>query len=165
MVYSDFTKQDYQIPDFLRLIEQRIRKEIRQHQLIDTKKRYVLAETASLASKVLLHFLKEIFAERLVLEEKGETISTDYLENYVAEHLEVFLEAKSTEKLFEKKLMPLRSVTIHEIKEVAKILKLEGEVSEKQNEIINSLQEKYPQTKPSFIKSFIHIQDLNTLRK
>ena len=164
MAYSDFTKQDYSNQDFLRLIEHRIRKEIRQHHLLSTKETYQLEETTSLQSQVLTHFLKQIFHDRLDLSQ-GKIISTDYLELFITKKLDVFLEAKQTDELFDQEITPLRSITEHEIQEVAKILSLEGEFVPVNQEIIESLQNKYPQTKPSFLKSFTHINQLENISK
>jgi len=159
MVLSDFTKQEYSTQDFLKLIERRIRKEIRQNDLISIKKSYFLSEKKSLQSNVLTYFLKQIFEERINLEGTI-SISTDYLELFIEKRLSVFLEAKPPQELFDKTITPLRSITEHEIKEVAKILNIAGEFIPVHNEIIFDLQEKYSQSKPSFLKSFSNIQEL-----
>lgn len=159
MVFSDFTKEDYSSQDFLRLIEQRVRKEIRTHDLIDIRKTYQLEETKSLSSQVLLYFLKHIFHERLVLGE-GELISSEYLELYISKRLDIFLNKGDVEVLFSSPISPLRSITQHELVEVARLLSLQGEFTPLSSEIIDALQEKYVQTKPSFLKSFMHIEQL-----
>lgn len=159
MPHSDFTMQDYSNQDFLRLIEQRIRKEIRQNKLISLKKMYTLIEEDSLQSQVLLHFLKQIFHDRLNMG-GGESIETDYLELYVSKRLSVFLDKQDSQLLLAEKITPLRSITEHEIREVAKILSLKGEFFPVDQKLIFDLQQKYPQTKPSFLKSFVNIEQL-----
>ena len=175
MVRSDFTMQEYSNQDFLRLIEHRIRKEMRQNSFISLKKSYQLQEQSSLQSQVLLYFLKKIFHERLDIS-SGDLIETDYLEMFISKKLEVFLHRGNSDILLDKLITPLRSITEHEIQEVAKILSLKGTfvpVDQKtqssivdgvpeQNvfSIISGLQEKYPQTKPSFLKSFANIERL-----
>ena len=151
--------QEYSPQDFLRLIEHRIRKEIRQGDLISFKKSYVLEESKSLESQVLLHFLKQIFHERLDLS-GGEVIVADFLELFISKRLDVFLSKENSEILFNKTITPLRSITQHELKEVAKLLSIEGELTPINQEVINTLQEKYPQSKPSFLKSFANIEKL-----
>ncbi len=163
MIFSDFTNQEYEQADFLRLLEHRIRKEIRQHNLIDIKKSYVLEETDSLQSKVLMHFLKQIFSKRLSLEESKDgvnIISTDYLELYVGNRLNVFLNKENPSSLTELSRVPLRCITQHELIEAAKCLFIAGSVTPYSHEIVDALQKKYSQSKPSFLKSFSHIETL-----
>ena len=104
-------------------------------------------------------FLKQIFQERISLD--GEiTLSSEYLELYISTRLNVFLENKNTDSLLTPTLAPLKSVTQHELKEIAKLLEISGEIAEISQEIIDSLAKKYIQTKPSFVKSFSHIEQL-----
>lgn len=160
MPYSDFTKQEYSDQDFLRLIEQRIRKDIRQHHAFDEKNIYKLAETTSLPAAILTHFLQHIFDGRLTIADQGDIIKTDYLEQYISSRLNVFLEATETSTLFENDIMPLRSVTGHELVELAKILAIDIPFEPLSHEVVDALANKYPQTKPSFLKSFTHIEQL-----
>lgn len=175
MVFSDFTMQEYSNQDFLRLIEHRLRKEIRQNNLISLKKSYQLQEQKSLQSQVLLHFLKQIFHERLNLL-SGEIIRTDFLEMFISKKLNIFLDKGNPDFLLEKAITPLRCITEHEMGEVAKILSLKGEftpVDQKTRSnivagvpkqdvfsMITSLQKKYSQSKPSFLKSFANMERL-----
>jgi len=159
MVHSDFTMQDYSNQDFLRLIEHRIRKEIRQNDFISLKKSYQLKEQTTLQSQVLLYFLKQIFHERLDLS-AGELITTDYLELFILKKLQVFLDNKNPDILLEKSIIPFRCITEHEMLETAKILSLKGDFTPVNQEMISSLQKKYPQSKPSFLKSFSSVEKL-----
>lgn len=160
MVISDFTKQEYSKQDFLKLIEHRIRKEIRQNSLLSTKQNYILKEQNSLQSQVLKHFLTQIFQGRLSLN-GTKIIETDYLELFITKKLNVFLEGAEPNYLLEKLISPLRSITEHEVTEVSKILSLNGTFEPVQQDLIELLQTKYSQTKPSFLKSFSNIEQLD----
>ncbi|MCA9477802.1 MAG: hypothetical protein KC535_01510 [Nanoarchaeota archaeon] len=159
MIRSDFTHQEYEPQDFLRLLEHRIRKEIRQYDLLSPKKSYRLEEENSLQSKVLTSFLQRIFQGRLDLL-GTELIKTDYLELFLSKQLSVFLEGTAAKTLLETAPAPLRCITEQEMREAARLLELEGTFEPVKQEIIDALAQKYPQTKPSFLKSFVHIQTL-----
>ena len=159
---SDITKKDYAKGDFLAMLEKRIRKHLRMNNLIDLKSSYLLLNREDIASETLMYFLETIFSKRMIVrfiddiseQKKDEKLlSSQYLEEYIGKRLEIFFTGSEISKLSEVDA-PLRVLSAKEINQAAEILSLEGKPAKNTNEFIEKLQEKYPQTKTSFLKSF-----------
>lgn len=167
---SDYTNDTYTRGEFLKLIEKRIRKELRTQNLISLDKNYVVIDDGRVSSKLVVNFLESIFGGRLkliVLDneeniiEDSIVLSSDCLDEYVSKRLEVFFNQGDVSLLLQKKIMPLKVITKKEIEQLAKILSLEGKLPEADNKFIKALQDQYPQTKASLVKSFDYITSLN----
>ena len=188
--YSDFTRQNYSSKEFLRLIEKRFRKELRIEENIKlkdekgNKKKYLILDDGRLSTLILNKLLRNTFGEHIELEliekkdknsnkennnkdnkknnldNKTNIISSDCLEEYITKRLKVFFENKNLTTLTEKTINPLKIITADEIKQLGTILKLNGELPKKEHEFITKLQEQYPQTKTSLVKSFDFINKL-----
>ena len=76
--YSDVTREAYLKTDFIRLIEQRVRKHIRLEHTIDQKKSYVLHDDGRLSTQVLLQLLERIFAGRLAIDRKSTRLNSSH---------------------------------------------------------------------------------------
>lgn len=161
---SDYTGKEYSKRDFLEMIEKRVRKHLRVEQLIDLRTKYAVIDEG-ISSKILLYLLDKIFSGRLTvfIAENNDDIrsdeallSSEYLEEYISKRLEVFFERKDNELLKSIKA-PLKIVSAQEINTLAEILEIEGKKVKPASEFIEKLQEKYPQTKTSLLKSFDNI--------
>lgn len=159
---SDITKAEYSKGEFLAMLEKRVRKHLRIDGKLDTKQHYVLLEEDHVANKLLQHILTAIFSDRLqlrVLQNLSERqtneiiLSSEYLESYIDARLEVFFAQKSIQELTDI-LAPLRVLSAKEINSAAELLKLTGTPAKEASIFIEKLQEKYPQTKTSLLKSF-----------
>lgn len=162
---SDITKKTYAKGAFLVMLEKRIRKHLRIDHSIDLKSTYVILNRDDVASEVLMYFLETIFSKRLVIrfidslsEQKKEEklLSAQYLEEFIGKKLEIFFTGSKISGLL-KTNTPLRVLSAKEINQVSKILSLEGKPVTNTNKFIEKLQEKYPQTKTSLLKSFDNI--------
>jgi len=166
--HSDVTGEDYSKTDFLRLLEQRIRKHIRLEKIIDLSASYVIVDEEKLTSQVLAFFLKRIFADRITLcftslnnvPSGSIVLDSSCLEEYIDSQLSVFSQAKSTENLLHSFALPLRFVSAAELTQVAEMFSFSGIAPSVDSQLITALSEKYPQTKTSLQKSFDHIAKL-----
>jgi len=165
--FSDITKKDYAAGEFLGMLEKRIRKHLRIDQSINLNKSYVILNRDDVASEALMYFLETIFSKRLnvrfideLSEQKKEEklLSAKYLEEFIGKKLEIFFMGYETSGLLRIN-DPLRVISAKEINQVSEILSLEGKHVISTNEFIEKLQEKYPQTKTSLLKSFDNISN------
>jgi hypothetical protein len=166
--FSDLTKKEYTDGKFLEMLEKRVRKHLRIEKTIDSKKNYVLIDDDSATVKLLAHFLDAIFSKRLsfrLIKNENElndseiVLFSQHLEEYISKRLEVFFNAGDLTQL-SKINAPLRMVSAKEINQAVKILGLCGLEAKSSNYFIEQLQEKYPQTKNSFLKSFDNVKDI-----
>ena len=174
--HSNYTNKDYSKTDFLRLIEKRVRKELRIAKDIDFSTTYLLVKDGRKSTKILEKILRNIFGERLDLQlvsqeehdkktrgAMGKTtmiLSSDCLEEYITKRLEVFFKNEHLDVLFSQEITPLKVVSAEEIKQLAEIFSLQGSDPSEENVFIKELHEQYPQTKTSLVKSFEFISSL-----
>ena len=132
--HSDSTGEYYTSSDLLHLIQARVRKDWRIHKLLDSKQTYSIVSDKKLTTQILLFLLKDIFAERLLVQEVEQEsdathklLDTSCREEFLSARLELFLQGKSLELFKHSPLSPLRTISAHEIKQLATILNLTGE--------------------------------------
>ena len=161
--HSDFTCQYYSKNDFLRLIEQRVKKELRLTGELDFGTSYYVPKDGSLTAEVLVALLTHIFAERITLVREPTddvaTLDTHCLEEYLIDRVNVFFNGQDISNLKRSVRMPLRVVSAEEIVQLATCFGVQGSAPKVDNVFIDKLQEQYKQTKPSLLKSFMHIEE------
>ncbi len=156
---STYTNRTYCDSHFMEMISRRIRKDLRVSQKIDIKKEYGFARSTSHETAIAKHFLSEIFGGRLKLSKNSpNAIMPRSLDKEVKEFLEEFLENKESKQHL---LNPLRTVLEEEIKEICRILGIRYPKNNETNEILESIEEKYPGTKFSLMKSMKEIKPKN----
>ena len=165
---SDFTDQTYGKSDFLAMITKRIKKDLRNNEKIDLKRSYYL-EDKGVKTEIAVSILGMIFANRLdvVIIPKGESldksarkIDDTYLEEYIKDNLEVFFKRKNIDELKSDSIPILRSITYNELKQLKEIFEIDGEIEKGSLEFVEGLQQKYKQTKSSFLRSITYIKEI-----
>ncbi|MGM5480812.1 MAG: hypothetical protein ACQESE_00210 [Nanobdellota archaeon] len=164
MYRSDVTEQDYTAEEFLRMAQKRLRKQLRQTKELDVRKRYAIIKEHSGDALLLLDLLKKIFDGRLDVDvADSEDVNripllARPLETHAKRGLDYFIKHKDLNELEDARANPLRHFTIHECKQLASLLGIEGEMSESTNEMFEAMHEDYPQTKSSLLKSIDEIK-------
>ncbi len=156
MIISNITGKSYTPQDFLPLLEKRLRKHIRLHDLISQGGVYKI-DTSTLAGAVLRHFLLQIFEERITFSEEGTPLSVETLDDYISKNLSSFFTAKALPAII---ISPLQCISRGELLQAAKLLDLSGSLPPEPHSFIEELHKIYPQTRSSFLKSFLHIDSL-----
>lgn len=167
--YSDITCQTYSAKDFLHMLEKRVRKHLRVNISFDPKQKYVVCESNSVASAFLKYIFTSLFEDRLdVLFQNSSTsqndsrieISDDCLEQYLAKKLVVFFNKEDSVTLTKQVISPLQCVSVQELQHYASIsgLKYDDLATSQQREFITFVQNKYPQTTSSMLKTFLFLE-------
>lgn len=163
MYSSNITGKTYSGPDFLSMIEKRIRKHFRLDHRMQSSTAYCIDEPDTLAGNVLTHFLKRIFSHSLHLEttcsEDTVLLSTMNLDDYIGTHLQHIFNKQPFCTLPEKPT-PLLVISRQELLLVAKLLSLNGTIPPQPHPFVEQLHNLYPQTRSSFLKSFLYIDTL-----
>jgi len=159
--FSDFTNASYGPSAFIRLLERRVQKDWREHQLFTQDKRFALRADGALTTALFLKFIEQRPALRAQIElfEPDQPIPSshillypDCLETYASKRLLVFLNGASALAFSEPS--PLRSLTKQECEQLAELWELTGKEISPGHPLLESLQQTYVQTKPSILKSF-----------
>ena len=154
MYVSEITGRSYSKADFLEMLEKRIRKHNRLHLDIDLNKRY--AKGPGKADKYLVHVLQRIYGKRIHFDGEWK-LSSETLDDWVGQHLSSILAGKTPD--FDGIMRPLQVISTTELLQACELLEIKGEEPATPHQFIQKLQEIYPQTKSSFLKSFLHIEE------
>lgn len=165
--HSQITGEDYSKADFIQLLLKRIKKDLRNNESLDMNQNYALLDCGVLSSLCVL-ILKELFEGRLnvIIVPEYEQIENvillddSYLEKYLLKRIDVFFNKDNLEKLKSDKIPILRSISYDELIQLKNIFEVEGLIEKETNEFIEKLNSKYSQTKSSFLKSFVNIDNL-----
>lgn len=153
-----YTKRKYCKDCFMKLIEKRVRKDIRQDKDIKPGKTIELLNDGSKEFKITKLFLKNIFEKNLEVKEVKETREKTFIptnmDREVNHELEVYLKNKSYESNGKKLL---DNVLEEEIIHICKIKNISYEKTTKDNPLLRGLEQKYPDTKFGLAKSFKNI--------
>jgi hypothetical protein len=157
-IKTTYTDRRYCDKHFMEMISRRIRKDLRISQGIDIKKEYVIAGTTPHERLIAEHFLTEIFGGRLRIREghaSENIIMPMSLDRETKEFLDEFLENKEGKQVF---INPLGVVLEEEIREICRILRINYSENKNTNDIIESIDAKYPGAKFSLRKSMEEIK-------
>lgn len=158
-----YGQKNYCDNHFVELVEKRVRKEIRKHFNVDFNKEYVIYDNGSAEYKILQKFLESIFENNLPIQttktykNENTLFEPTNLETEIGEFMRSFFENKPFK--FTNTLKPLRVVPVNEMSELKRIFGINRPVMEEQNDFIEKLQEKYPSTKFSILKSLKHFEN------
>ncbi|MBC8500622.1 MAG: hypothetical protein ISS25_00890 [Nanoarchaeota archaeon] len=149
-----YDKRNYCDSCFLKMIEKRVRKDIRTSNKIEPRGSVKLLNDDSKEFFLTKQLLKNIFGKHLTIKEvkkaSKETLIPTNLDREVKEKLEIYLENKK-EKPSRKKI--LHNVLEEEIIEMCRIKKIKIGKKEKKNSLIESIEKPYPGTKFALAKS------------
>jgi hypothetical protein len=178
--YSDYTRSNYDSSKFIKLIEKRLRKELRSQTTFSTKmlktNTYVFHDEEKLSTKIMILLLKRIFGKIIVLKPSQSEITkestekqtrkeihliSDSLDEFITKRLDVFFNNNKLELLYDKNIYPMKCITSSEMKALGEIFSLEGKTPKNESTFISELQKRYPQTKTSLLKSFEFINKMN----
>jgi hypothetical protein len=149
---------------FLELMEKRIRKHLRTAKLIDVKKHYILDDDSSSEAELTAYFLNKIFKGRLAIkiqqashleDNENNIIYPTNLDEQAIKFLNFFLYDEK-EKVGIRQIMPLEVLTEQEIRILCRILNIKFKKRIEEN-ILDSLEEKYPGTKFSVFQSRMNL--------
>jgi hypothetical protein len=159
--FSDFTNASYGPSAFIRLLERRVQKDWREHQLFAQGKRYALYVDGTLTAALFLKLIEqrprlraqiELLKPNQPIPSSHILLYPDCLETYASKRLLVFLKA-ATPLAFSQP-SPLRSLTAQECEQLAALWHITGKQIPPSHPLLESLQHTYVQTKPSMLKSF-----------
>ena len=160
---SDITGNSYSSSNFIRLIEQRIRKDIRNNKLINEKSQYTIFEDDSMSSKVLKTILDKIYSSRLDIEftkeKTANTLSSETMEEFSKSRLDIILTNAEPNNLHRYIITPLRTVSNQELLILAQLFKIKGSFPQEEHEFVTGMQTKQSQTKTSVARSFVFLQN------
>lgn len=166
--YSDFTEEKYSKSDFTALLVRRIKKDLRNNVALDMKQNYVLFENEPI-TQIIAKLIEMMFENRLDLvivennfKLEGDLIVFDdsHLEKYVSKRLNVFFKKKGVDNLKSAAIPIIRTITYAELNQLKEIFEIDGEIEKESLEFVDKLNEKYSQTKTSFLKSFNYISKI-----
>jgi hypothetical protein len=165
MYVSDITGRSYEGPDFLAMLEKRIRKHIRTLSLVEASKTYRFTECMSKQSAYLEHVLRQIFSDRITLSKtEGILLSTETLDDWVSVRVDRLFTGEQLQPTTYP--TPLQVISTKELLVATELLKLEGTEPAATHQFVQELHAIYPQTKSSFLRSFLHIEEqLETFSK
>ncbi|MFP4523681.1 MAG: hypothetical protein ACOCQQ_00740 [Candidatus Nanoarchaeia archaeon] len=172
--YSDITGQSYSANEFLHMLEKRVRKHLRVTLKFNPKQAYIVYQKNEVASHLLKYLFSSLFQSRLdilfidssagISKEKYQNrivISDDILETFLAKKIRVFFQQQKIEPILKTVIAPVQCVSILELNNYAKIKHL-SKVSLPQTseqDFISFVQDKYPQTKSSMLKTFLFLEE------
>ncbi|MFH1589120.1 MAG: hypothetical protein ABIB43_00970 [archaeon] len=154
MIKLSYTKKIHDKNSFLKMIEKRVRKDLRINKKIEPKKVELLVNGSkeSLMTKVLL---ENIFGKHLQITEvkkaTNKTLIPTNLDSEIENNLDVYLKNKQPIK---NKLKILDNVLEEEIIIFCKLKNIKIRKIKKENSLIESIDKKYPGTKFALAKSF-----------
>lgn len=158
MYQSDITGRSYSKADFLTMLEKRVRKHLRMHELVQDSGSYSFSQPDSLAAQYLQHVLRQVFGERISFTSTGTQLDTRTLDEWISGQLTAVMQAEDLPRNKEGK--PLLVVSTKELLQAAALLGLDGAQPQETHSFIQQLHDLYPQTKSSFLKSFLYIKEL-----
>lgn len=138
------------------VLEKRIKKNIKEQGGLRRNDKILFLINNSLESKASEYFFKKIFSEmplEIDYEDKGKQYDKLIIPGSSESIIEEFLDALFSNKKFNfgKQLIFLESLTGEEIKDVAKIKNFSEKLI--QHELLDKIEEKYPGSKLSLLKS------------
>ncbi|MBU1201803.1 MAG: hypothetical protein KJ583_02380 [Nanoarchaeota archaeon] len=141
---------------FVRLIEKRVRKDIRINKKIGRNKQIKLLNDGSKEFEVAEKILKNIFGEfaniKKVNKTDKETLTPTNLDREARINLESYLQNEKTPKKTGKLI--LNNVLEEEIIIFCKIKRIKADNKEPKNDLLESIEKKHPGTKFGIAKSF-----------
>ena len=163
MYQSDITGRSYSKADFLTMLEKRVRKHLRMHELVQDGGTYWFTSPHSLAAQYLKHVLQHIFGTRIVFAPHGELLDSQTLDEWISGQVTAVMQGENFTRNTQVK--PLLVVSTKELLQASEILTFSGTPPQKTHPFIQQLHDLYPQTKSSFLKSFLYIEELEKSTK
>ena len=166
-----YTDRQYCNSCFLRLIESRVRKELRKDKIIKAKETLFIINDRSKEYYITKYFLKRIFGNYLSvkdLKDKGRTTNNKIIipwnmDRELSARLREYFSNKAP-NIRKNQVYLLKCVIDEELMIVARILGITGK-KEPYDEFIEKIEKKYPGIKFSLYQSFEHLKSGNILEK